>query len=969
MKPSRKELQERALRIPSKDISDDLDCLVTLYKESSVYFDFCVSRFLLLAGNPETIDCIKQIIMREPNQDRYLPLFDVVIPHMCPSDCAEWIAGLLFSAKGQAIAFQTMIQSNLSEFIVPLLNSLFSTIPNNLDQHVLMFRDNLLFHYISTGGSKDLAVKCLVRIPVTFSQVFYDEFVLIASHLLALGGTKADLVKVIMDVVYVLPDAYTLLQLLSAEKVSLDFAKWAKSAYGDRAPAFPNAVPLSLQETSPMLRKVVVAPLPVDMDGPRFCKRFNDTPDILRDEMLKRITKETDPQMLHDYLIANAQYISLDENLPFRYTLLAAVTVRAPAFVPTYLTEFCRVKSTTALDVQIAAARGLEVVAQRNPDAVAKVFAHVRMLLRTCDRKVQIPLMNAIACAVGNDQLEAEFIWRAYRDIRTVPDYDTQSFDGLLHQCIIAMNDKDDREVAIPMVKSLHGRDMRSVVSGLWRFPSDRLPVASLLPRATPSVFVKNDPFPLTVREEFAKKSLTTSEKLQLATAFAVYPQFFEDIKTPWVSILRAAGDAIFNLRYDQGFVEKLVTDMTKSSDDMVRFASVFALDMFMAYRLIPDNRELFGNLLSLVEHDSSSVVRLMAYYGMSMCPMLMSLNQLRSCINGAKETSSKDDLIGIGYCMNSWFPDLIRFLKDEKELKSLPQMPYIWPFIFLLSRFMGEKIGSIKNGDAIGMAQFVYMTRDDDRWDDVRDAFVQNEMTPEIAMTALVGYIPSLAFRITAFEETEKQREILAKCRAPEFDLLRGIITHEREFHRPVGTAVSNKKERTPINKLIDEWETMEMTDIFYLVKSLGDVQIEKLMKDTTKGYSLMVAAIQRSYPDMAAILCAKQWDAAILEKFVDYLGSEYCRIVVECMIEMKPCKWDRIARFMVFAEFGDILADDIAIPLLPSLLADLSVNSSLVKCIEESKPEWIQEFARCLLLKDPEFVRCHEAAFDLFQ
>jgi hypothetical protein len=784
--------------------------------------------------------------------------------------------------------------------------------------------------------------------------------------LIATGFTNRRLVDQILNVACAVEEPLSLFQLLAndpritvprvfADSVRKDFAEFDPTRVAD----------FDLGNFPPLLRPQVFEPIPANLDGPRLC-RFLQNRNILRRELVARIHAENDPRMLHDYLIAHAGFVNLPRELPFRFTLLAVAAVHDSGLVNFFLSEFCKVTPADDAGLVLAAVAGFEVVAARNPDCVSLVFPHVRRLIDCSAKNIRIRLLNAISSAVGDGFLDAEMLWLAYRSIRTVPEAGYH-FEDLLHFALVGLADSDDRDVALSWLDVLYKKDRIGVVSGLWRIPPALLPPGEFLPSVAPSYSLKDDPLAICVSHEL-QNEMTTVRKLQLATAFLVHSELFAQERQEWIRLLVSAGDSVFLMRVETAFCNEVVTKLT-AADDLVRFAAAFSIAAFVSYRLITDLKPIAQLLTDVATKDKSSAVRLLALYTLSMCTIEQSLAFVIAVIDRARSAGeSKDDLIGVGYCVRAWFFRILPFFQDAGNRRKYGKLRYIWPFINSTGRLLGISDAAIWNeNDRLGMAQLIALEHSNERYDAIVDDFIRGvELSDEEAVTAVVGYVPCIAFRINSFDPDERQNRILRAAHGPEHALLACLIGHQRRAHAPLPRQVQAAQAGTTMDRIRQSAETMEPSVLTTLLASLSEAQRDELYRDCGSEAILAVAIHEKSVERVADRLAFRKRAPEVLAKVKEVFAGDINAIVGKMLANGAEIL--RIAELLVFIRFGELLGDDSNLLMIPALLSELAPPEGIVRAVLRRKFDWTAEFAHCLLLRQPAFFETHDIAFQLF-
>jgi hypothetical protein len=650
------------------------------------------------------------------------------------------------------------------------------------------------------------------------------------------------------------------------------------------------------------------------------------------------------------------EFVDFPKYLPIRFTLLAASTVENLSLVNFFLSEFCKIDETSDPAVLLAAAKGLEFVSQRNPDAVPIVFPLVLRLIRCVTQmSVRCHLFNAISNSVGNGKLEAEFIWKAFHNIRTVPSSGL-GFDDLVHYAIVGLNEKDDRAVATDLVDQLIKNDRLAVVSGLWRCPAEK--ARDWLPDVVPNSVIKNDTFADDVLA-IVNTDLTTWNRLQLASAFSMFFELFRSVREPWIQTLTQAGEAVFEMSVDSRFVEMLLRNLGDVKLNM-RFACGFSLALLLSYRLIESSPQLLDDLMQKARYDEKSSVRLICYYAASLCnPAEQCADLIGELLTHAKgKMGMIDDLMGIGYLIHGWFPYLLSAFTQTPVLNRWLSFEGTWAFTAHLCDFMGIHWDEMIQGDKLGIAQHVYLQKNDSEI----AAFIQrNDLTDQMKLIAAFGYIPEFPFRVHDFLPPENMRRIIDLI--PKDDIMRRICSRERKFHKPRELKAAASK--TTMDTIRQDFAKLEDDRLTTLLAGLSHSQKSELMSEIEADSSIVVAAKLRDVTAIAKIL-------AFGRRNVEMMGRVKAAFpdVSVVIKEMFGCnaKAERIGEVLVFDRLGEFLCEEKCLLVLPVLLADSQVSGEIVERIKEWRSEWIGEFAVALLLKQPMFFQWREETFELF-
>jgi hypothetical protein len=706
-----------------------------------------------------------------------------------------------------------------------------------------------------------------------------------------------------------------------------------------------------------MLRTFVFDPISSSMDGPRLCRslKVQRSGYKYERELKKRISEEPDPAMLHDYLLAMPEFVDLPKELPFRLTLLAASTVENLGLVNFFLSEFCKIDEASNPDLLLAGAKGLELVSHRNPDAVPTVFPHVLKLIKRVSRRVRNHLFNAISNSVGNGKLEAEFVWKAFHNIRTVPSSGL-GFDDLVHYAIIALNDEENSSVAVDLINQLIKKDRLAVVSGLWRCPADK--ARDWLPNTVPNCVVKNDTFKEVVLAEL-EKNVTTQARLMLASAFSMFFDVFKDVKEPWIEILTQAGEAVFEMKVEPKFVELLLQNFGCVAAN-VRFACGFALALLLSYRLVESSPELVDRLIYLGRYDEHSSVRLICYYGASLCDPVDDcdglINELLTYTKGKRGVI--DDLMGIGYLIYHWFPYMLSVFDQSSIRNRWLSFEGTWAFTASLCDFPGVHWDEMISGDKLGIAQHVHLQKTDF---EINVFVSSNNLDDEMKVVAAFGYIPEFAFRVHEFLPPENVRRLVDLV--PKDHLMRRICSRERKFHRPQEVKIATSK--PTMQTIRQDFAILDDDLLTTLLSGLSHSQKNELMGEVESDSSIVVAMNLRDASAIAKILADHRRSVEMMSRIKTLFPDATVLIREMFACDAKP---ERIAEVLVFYRLGEFLCEENCLLMLPVLLAEIEITDEIVEKIKEAQPAWIREFAVSLLLRQPTFFQFREETFELF-
>lgn len=1000
------EILNHAKLIPSDDIYKDLDCLEELFRKSPIYFDFCYSWFTILlkkGHNNQIINKLEQMVQNELEPNRYLPLLDIILANSDPEESSTFIISLISSHnKLDNVSSSILIHPSFQKMKIPLLTKLFNIFPNETDAwQITQIRDNLLFRCLSSGNQNKLALNCLMRIPATFSTVFYHEFLKIATYMIENGCNDPLLSILIINLICTDESKLPLILILANStlpipQLFIDYLTEDQIIKDKQS--FPEFNQKSIIESDfdsipPFLRRRKILPHITKLDGPRLCRIPTNQKNRLWNEIIQqRIHNETDPKMLHDYLIASLKVLPLKS--PFRFTLLANAAYNDPNLMNVYYSEFSSLNPECKLDYLLAASKGLEKLSYKDTSAAVVTFPVIRGILNTCsDKRVRNCLLNSIAYSVGDNKIDAEFVWRDYHSIRTIPN-ECLDFEDLIHYSIIALDDPLEADVAESLITILHKKEFDVVESGLWRLPTEIIEkhpsILELMPKNPPGYSLKDDKLPQILNEELQKEP-TTQRMLQIASAFTMFFDAFDFtinnesdskqlrlIKFPivdWMKILIQAGSTVYNMKIDEAFF-KDVKKLMKSDNEKVRFSCIFSIALFISYRIIDPIAEyaLCVDLRNCCLNDTSKSVRLIALYTTSLCPppsqnSEISANQfIKNIIDRGRGRNSLEDLIGIGYVIRSWFSHITKLIESNPKWRN---SPYLWPFMIDLEIFFRSNRSKnqdfIVENDDVGLAQFIFMQKHNSYFDTVSDTFAKNEhLSHENLLVAVCGFVPSLAFRINEFSPDERQRKIIQAGVGDEFNLINELLTRKRMPHKPVQKVKTDKQNqvRSLTERLKSDWMKMENEEVQLILSALSNEQIGEIIKDQDQDYSLFTAVSKKLIPETARLLCARRWSNEMLKRVNStFVDDNFTKLVTE-MCELNA-KIERLADLIVFHNINELLDEEKSVSLLSSYLAEITPMN--IKIVNYGKK--LPYFANCLILVNPSFFENNEEeAFTVF-
>lgn len=988
---------DHAKLIPTNDINSDLNCLEELFRKSSIYFDFCYSWFIILikkGHTSEIISKLEQIVQNEIQPNRYLPILDIILTYSDPEESSSFITSLVSSyTKFDNVSSSVLIHPNFHKIKTPLLTKLFNIFPNKSeDWQIIQIRDNLLFRCISAGNQNKLALNCLMRIPATHSNSFYQEFLKIATYLIESGCKDPLLSTLIINLIYITDSKEPLVHILAnsslpVPQLFIDYLSEDQVFLDNQAiPEFNKSLIFDGDFASlpPFLRKRKILPYLTKLDGPRLCRLPPNQKNSQWNTIInQRIHEEIDPKMLHDYLLSSCKYFPLES--PFRYTLLANAAYSDPNLMNGYYSQFSELNPGARVDYLLAASKGLEKLSIKDSSAAVVTFPVIRSILDMCSEKlVRNSLLNTIARAVGDGKIDAEFVWRDYHSIRTVPTEGLE-FEDLVHYSAIALDDPLDSDVAESLLLELNKKDSNSVISSLWRLPTEIIQkhssIADLMPKESPSDSMKDDPLPHIIHEELQKEQ-TTQRMLQIATAFVMFYDIFEanskktnskQIKIikfafqDWMKILMKAGECVFEMKIDKTFYEEVINQFKKSDNEKVRFSCGFAIALFLSYRLIDPVAEfsLCEDIRKACLEDKSNIVRLISLYAASLCPppnynSEVSVNQfIKTIVDRGRGHNCVEDLIGIGYCIRSWFSHIVKLLNDNQKWKT---SMYLWPFLADIDVFLNLNQITIIEQDEIGIAQFIYLQRSNPEFDKMADQFASSDNVKyDTLLVSVCGYVPSLAFRMNQFCMDERQRKIISSANSNEFDLINQLLSRERQSHQPVEKSEKAQKyARSMTEKLKSDWMNMEDSEVQVILTALSASQIGDIIKDEDQDYALFTSISKRLIPDTARLLAAHRWSNEMMKRVNDVFSNDSFSALVTEMCRINA-KIERLADLVVYHNMNELLSEEKSVLLLPSYLAEITPMKDTIADYGKQMPL----FANCLILINPSFFESNEEQF----
>ena len=990
-----KSLREEAQKIPSVDLDHDLSVLKDLLKlNPNTYFDFCYSKFHKLSRNTKTIEELKKIIIDENDKNIYFPLLDIVLSSGDPSICNIFHNRSVIqkAEKFDLIMSAIIINDNFHSIKNSLLSSLFNIIPKKAEAHIIQMRDNILLRCLETDNSFKLALNCLEKIPVQYNINFFQEFASIAAFLINIGCKNDKLSLLIIDTLVERRDKNILPKLLchSSLRVPDLLIEYLKDNHYtfDEVDISSRVYKAKLSELPPFLIPFQIQPLTKKLSGSRLCNSFSSNPDEFRTEIHNRVnsiqsnfnSQTIDPLLLHDYLIALNEPLNI--NSPFKFTLLASASINDSNISNLFTSEFAKLTEENDLNMILAACKGLEVVSSKYSNIVSTLFPLIRKFLNEIqDKRVRNSLLTAIAHAVGNDQLDPIFIWNEYHSVLTIPKA-SNDYEDLIHYSVVSLQDEYAGAVAAEILKQLLQIDRQSVISAFWRYPMSKLSkypyLVNSLPDTHEVISAKNDYLPKIMDEELlllknSQSQPTTLKMLHLATAFTMFPNVFAKYNITWISILVKAGQCIFNLEIDYCFYEEIIKLSTESTDEKVRFSCIFSLALFISYRLI---YPVSSNITKILEKcsldDKSKLVRVISLYGYSLCPPpLQTEFFVQQIIQSAKAFNNcQEYLIGIGYCIRSWYSYISLFLK--KHQTEYEQLPGLWAFLADINTFWHQPI-KINKFDSIGMAQFIYLMRENPKFDSLSKEYITNGLTPESMLVATCGYIPCLAFRINRYIPDERQLSIIKIAPKEftsqnEYNLVNQLLERPRKYHSYIDRPPKQSNDVTIVQKLKNEWKNLSNEEVNTILSLLSQTTIQAIINDG-KEYSLFVAILCKSLTDICRLLLKKRWDITMMKMVKQlYPHQENLSKMLDKMLdpqENNNVLQERIADVLVYYNFNELLDESYSANLIGILLARVTPMTKNIAKYGKSFPH----FAHCLMLKNYQFYQKYPEHFTLFK
>lgn len=292
--------------------------------------------------------------------------------------------------------------------------------------------------------------------------------------------------------------------------------------------------------------------------------------------------------------------------------------------------------------------------------------------------------------------------------------------------------------------------------------------------------------------------------------------------------------------------------------------------------------------------------------------------------------------------------------------------LPGIWPFSSYILEFIGKQ-SFINTGDKVNFAQYVYLFRSDQKHDHYVDEFIVGGLEPDVALTALCGYVPNLSFRITSFAPDERQRKIISSIskETNDFEFLNQLLTRQRLYHKQTPHSV-DRTQRTPIQILKSDFDKLNEDSINIIFAQLSENQIEKIVSDVNEDYSLFAAIYLRNVDYIANILSVTKPK----EKFLMQLKKSIPNVqkLIEKMFEINS-PVTRIAELIVYYNFEEVLSEDNNVTILPILLSEFEPNMDIIRIIKNDYHSLLNEYLQCLVLKHPAFIQSNEDTLTFFE
>jgi len=940
-------IHDRVNQIPTNNSYEDAEMLIKLYNTGpKLYFPFVVSRFGLIIKNKDSMQVLQRFASDMKNPDFYFPLYQLIMMNSTNQEFFSFLDPLLSTEKLDYIAEFLTLHSESFLCLQDVCLSLFRRIP--ITKHVIL-RDNLLLLYLSRGGNLNIVIQCLEMIPVTESADFYREFLVLFASAIRNDSTDIRLINLGLNVSLVVDKAQPLIDilLLSNAKIPSAYLKWIESTqYEIMEFDKERIIECNMESLPPLLRIQLLIPPTESMPVPQYCRTIHKK-ECNRDEFLKRLSCENNPYNIHDLLIANPMAIPFSEEIPFCYTSLALAVQINTNLTSLYLGKFCKVFPNSQIGVQIAAAKGLYCISLINPNSIPLVLPHIRRLLLHCDSIVRNYLLDALGQATLAGKLDSVIIWKDYQSIRTLTENDLD-LTGVLQESILSLNNPNDCELACEILLKIYKFNRPDVESALMRVPISilsRFPqLEALKPRDFPEYSLKNDPLPFLLSDEL-KKEKTSHRLLLLATCFSLFFDRFEKMDG-WSRIIRQTSECVFQMKCDESIVSAIRSILSSPNNDYSHFGALFSLALLFS-RKLQSPREYNTILEQIILHSNLSVIRLMALYCLSFSTIEHPAEFVKNIISRRK--GSLDDIIGVSYCISSWFASMIPMIKDKTEFKGLS---YIWSHINEISSLCGFE-PMTRPSDSLGISQYIFLNLDKTDTDSLIEELIGSELTPTTALTSICGFIPSLAFISYDLSFDERQRKIFELCKGPEFEIMKVLLTRPKPIHRTV--KVNEKVSQKPtIERLKSDWKHMTSDEISIVLSMLSSNQQDQLIRENKEDWALIIAVHLKNYQAVARMLCSSKRSELVLSKICPFIDSNINEIISNMItISRDMVSISRVLSFLVFKE---VISDETSLLLLPWMITSRSFPHPLLdELCTVLKTN--HDFRHTLLLTDPKF------------
>ena len=1017
-------LKERALKIPSNDVKGDADCLRSLLGYGKIYFDFCFSRFQLLSQHQETLKVISEIIESCPasNKNIFVPFLNLFLSKSNPQNSAQFLYKLLQTDKAPIVSSIILIYPNTTSYIEELCTLLFNSFP---DPSTLNIRDNLLFRYIGFGKSTNFVIQCLSKIPTNINPSFYQEFLLFFSYLTQNNCTNKKLLSLAIEVCITRSSPQTLISLILQSKFDLPqtFVEWIQQNVKEEYEIPKERIKdVPIEELPPLLRVHRLMSGVSGMNTPRFCRKMKQSKGMLQ-EFIKRVNSENDPKLLHDLLISDPQAIYIKDNIPIKFTLLALRAINEPNFSNLFISQFSKLTPGTDEAVIEAAAHGLYLLSERNQSVTLRLFPKIRNILTHLSSDTSPTyyyLMLSIKNAVLAESLHSGFIWRDYHSILTATQNEFELPD-IIHYCIVALNKprsmhhedfdllyNEIQKTSEEILLAIAEKDKPAVEKAVLQIMPEVLEKHPQLARLRPEIYMKPNPktdtLPLYVSKEL-QKTKTVSRMLLIATAFGAHPDAFtnqindsQGFHPPeWASPIITAGNDVFNMKLTIKY-QDLCSKMTDSNQsNETRFGCAFALSMYISHQLIQPSI-ICPTLLSSIKNDKSPLVRLICFYGLSMC-RLQNPMQFINEISNKKETED-EDIIGLSYCITRWLPQLPQLSQTISDLyKRFKNRPFVWSHFAEAMHFIYNDTFQLNLYEIRGLGEYFHMISHEDSSDEYA-IIIQNakELTWEEVSTAILGYIPYLAFSQTplilnpreenilnaatkvseqpniiqkqsgqpmTIEEQQKAiQEAIAreqKKKDEKFGLLKAIISRPR---RAQNAPQINKDSLPATEDIQKNYKIFTKDELYLRVIQLSDFQKQELYSKNQE-YSILIANIEKNIKEAGRLIAIKIWPTDILIQVAKSFNTMIPELLISILQASKDVTY--AAHFLAIANFNEEISVEAAIILLPWLLTNIDFDDSIL--LELSKKQVkMDEISHALILTKSFVFENHQENYKYF-